>query len=178
MSTSPSPSPAPAPRKLVVDRYAEGGLLLPQASSNLTPELSTARPGPGAWSIAELVAHLLDADLVLAERMKRVIAEDDPPLLAFDEAAWVDRLDSHAMPVDEAAALFAANRKWMARVLGAQEDRAFARSGIHSEIGRITLAELVVKANSHLDHHLKFLYAKRANLGVSLYPRYSGNPGH
>ena len=25
----------------------------------------------------------------------------------------------------------------------------------------------------HLDYHLKFLYAKRANLGVSLYPRYS-----
>ncbi len=168
----------PDPRKAVLDRYAEGGLLLPQASSNLTADLSTARPGPGLWSIAELVAHLLDADLVLAERMKRVIAEDDPPLIAFDEAAWVDRLDSHAMPVDEATALFAANRKWMARVLGAQGEAAFARSGVHAELGRMTLAELIVKANGHLDHHLKFLYAKRANLGVSLYPRYSGNPGH
>ncbi len=171
-------SPSPDPRKLVVDRYAEGGPLLPVAAANLTAELATARPGPGAWSIAELVAHLLDADLVLAERIKRVIAEDDPPLISFREDAWVDRLDSRAMPVDEAAALFAANRKWMARVLRAQEDKAFARSGVHSELGRMTLAEIVVKASSHLDHHLKFLYAKRANLGVALYPRYSGNLGH
>ncbi len=59
----------------VIDRYADGGLILVQAASGLTPEHATARPGPGHWSIAELVAHLADADLVLADRMKRVIAE-------------------------------------------------------------------------------------------------------
>ena len=36
-----------------------------------------------------------------------------------------------------------------------------------------TLAKLVAGYVSHLDYHLKFLYAKRANLGMSLYPRYS-----
>ena len=82
------------------------------------------------------------------------------------------------MPVDEAAALFAANRRWMTRVLRAQDESAFARAGLHSQIGPITLAETLVKATSHLDHHLKFLYAKRANLGVAIYPRYAANPGH
>jgi len=168
---------SPDPRQLVIDRYAEGGLLLAQAASGLTPEQARARPDPGAWSIAELVAHLLDADLVLADRMKRVIAEEDPPLPAFDHDAWVARLDSHAMPVDEAAALFAANRKWMARVLRAQDESAFARFGVHSQTGRQTLAEILVKAANHLDHHLKFLYAKRAKLGVAVYPRYAANPG-
>jgi uncharacterized damage-inducible protein DinB len=165
------------PRKPVIDRYAEGGPLLIQAASNLSPELATARPIPGTWSIAEVVAHLLDADLVLAERMKRLIAEDSPRLEAFDENAWIARLDSNAMPVDEAAALFAANRKWMARILRAQGESAFARSGIHSEAGRVTLAEVLVKAANHLDHHLKFLYAKRAKLGVAIYPRYTANTG-
>jgi hypothetical protein len=32
----------------------------------------------------------------------------------------------------------------------------------------------VVTYVNHLDHHLKFLYGKRANLGVSIYPRYAG----
>jgi hypothetical protein len=26
---------------------------------------------------------------------------------------------------------------------------------------------------NHLDHHLRFLYAKRANLGVAIQPRYT-----
>ena len=98
--------------------------------------------------------------------------------MAFDENAWMARLDSHAMPVDEAAALFAANRRWMARILRAQDEAAFARAGVHSEAGRMTLAECLVKATNHLDHHLKFLYAKRAKLGVAIYPRYTANPGH
>jgi uncharacterized damage-inducible protein DinB len=165
------------PRKAVIDRYAEGGPLLIQAASNLSTELAREHPIPGTWSIAEVVAHLLDADLVLADRMKRVIAEESPSLPAFDEGAWIARLDSDAMPVDEAAALFAANRKWMARILRAQDEPAFARSGVHSEVGRVTLAEILVKAANHLDHHLKFLYAKRAELGVAIYPRYTANTG-
>ncbi len=168
----------PDPRKLVIDRFADGGPILAQASSNLTPEQATARPGPGDWSIAELVAHLLDSDLVLSDRMKRLIAEENPSLQAFDENAWLARLDSHAMPVAEAADLFAANRRWMARILRSQDEPAFARAGVHSEVGRVTLAEVLVKAANHLDHHLKFLYAKRAKLGVAIYPRYTANPGN
>ncbi len=170
-------SASPDPRKVVIDRFADGGPLLVQASANLTPEQATARPGPGDWSLAELVAHLLDSDLVLSDRMKRIIAEDNPVLQAFDEGAWIVRLDSNAMPADEAAALFAANRRWMARILRAQGEAAFARAGLHTEAGRVTLAEILVKTANHLDHHLRFLYAKRANLGLALYPRYTSNPG-
>lgn len=157
----------------VIDRYAAGGPLLVYAVSGLAPEHETARPGPGAWSIAEVVAHMLDADLVIADRMKRVIAEDAPTLQAFDENAWIRRLHSHAMPVEEAVNLFAANRHWMTRLLRMCSETDFARSGIHSEAGRKTLAELLAGAVGHVDHHLRFLYGKRANLGTALLPRYT-----
>ncbi len=170
MSQAPGNNP-------VLDRFADGGPLLVQAVSNLTPEQAREHPIPGTWSIAEVVAHLLDSDLVLADRRKRIIAEDSPSLLAFDENAWIARLDSDAMPVDEAAALFAAHRRWMVRILKAQDEATFARAGVHSEAGRQTLAEVLVKATNHLDHHLKFLYAKRAKLGVAIYPRYTANTG-
>ena len=159
----------------VIDRYAAGGPLLVYAASDLTPEQEQARPGPGAWSIAELVAHLLDSDLVLADRMKRVIAEDMPVLQAFNENAWIERLDSHAMPVEEAVNLFAAQRHWMTRVLRNCRDDDFARAGMHTETGRKTLADLLAGSVGHLDHHLRFLYAKRANLGVAVPPRYSAS---
>jgi uncharacterized damage-inducible protein DinB len=157
----------------VIDRYAAGGPLLVYATAGLAREHETTPIGPGTWSIAQLVAHLLDADLVLADRMKRVIAEDEPALLAFDENRWIDRLDSQSMLVEEAVNLFTANRHWMTRVLRKCTEADFARAGIHSEAGRKTLADLVVGSVGHVDHHLRFLFAKRAALGVALIPHYS-----
>ena len=80
-------------------------------------------------------------------------------------------------PSTKRPALFAANRKWMARILRSQDESIFARAGTHTEKGRQTLTEVLVYATNHLDHHLKFLYAKRAQLGVSIYPRYTANTG-
>jgi len=157
----------------LIDRYAAGGSVLVYAAGNLTPEQERARPGPGDWSIAELVAHLVDSDVVAANRMKWVIAEPEPGLLNMDETAWVERLHSQEMPVEEAVNLFVANRHWMTRVLRGCAEEDFARAGHHSVRGRVTLAELVTTYVNHLDHHLRFLYAKRANLGVSLQPKYS-----
>ncbi|CAN5860771.1 hypothetical protein BH23PLA1_BH23PLA1_20470 [soil metagenome] len=162
--------------KKLIDRFAAGGPLLAYAASGLNPEQETARPGPGAWSIAELVVHLVDSDLVATERMKRVIAEDGPTLLAFDESAWNDRLGAQSMPVEEAINLFVANRQWMTRILRRCPEADFARAGNHSENGRMTLAQLLATYANHVDHHLKFLYAKRANIGMSIYPRYTANP--
>ena len=69
--------------------------------------------------------------------------------------------------------MWLANRRWIATVLRGCEDSDFARAGTHTERGRMTLAELVSGYTTHLDHHLRFLYAKRANLGAAVQPRYS-----
>ncbi len=159
----------------LIDRYAAGGPLLVYATSGLAREHEIARIGPGTWSIAQLVSHLLDSDLVLADRMKRVIAEDEPVLQAFDENRWIERLDSQSMPVEEAVNLLAAQRHWMTRILRNCSETDFNRAGIHTEAGRKTLADLVVTCVSHIDHHLRFLFAKRAALGVALIPHYSND---
>ena len=157
----------------LIGRYELGAELLAYAVQGLTEEQGRERIGPGAWSVAELVAHLLDCDLAYADRMKRVIAEDDPTLLAFDQDAWLVRLGSAEMPVVEAVALLAANRRWMARVFKRLDEPDFARAGVHSELGPTTLAAFIARISNHVDHHLNFLYAKRGNLGVSIYPRYT-----
>ncbi|WP_165245033.1 DinB family protein [Paludisphaera soli] len=157
----------------LIDRYALGPAILEYAVYGLSDQLVLARPGPGAWSIAELVAHLADSDVVASDRMKRVIAEPEPTLLAYDESAWNDRLDMQQAPIEQAVALFAANRRWTERILRHATEADFARYGMHTEKGKVTLADLVVTYVNHLDYHLKFLYGKRANLGVAIQPRYS-----
>lgn len=157
----------------VIDRFEALGPLVGYAASGLSPEQERARPGPGGWSITELVVHLLDSDLVAADRIKRLIAEENPMLLAYDQDAWTARLRTNELPVAEAAELFALNRRWVARLLRNCTEADFARRGVHSEDGPVTLAKMVAKYITHIDYHLKFLYAKRANLGAAIYPKYS-----
>jgi len=44
---------------------------------------------------------------------------------------------------------------------------------MHSQAGAMTLKTIIEKANSHFDHHIKFLYAKRANIGKSVHEIYT-----
>lgn len=159
----------------LVERYALGGELLTYAAQGLSAEHLHARPGPGDWSPMELIAHLCDSDLVASDRMKRVIAEENPPLLAYDESAWIARLHPHGLSAEDAVALFAQNRRWTASILRQCGPEDFARAGMHSENGRKTLADLVTTYINHLDYHLRYLYGKRSNLGVAIYPRYSSD---
>jgi hypothetical protein len=163
-------TPMPRPD---IDRYARGIGLLSRATAGLTPEAFQQHPGPGDWSIAQVVLHLVDSDLVGSDRMKRVIAEDNPPLLAYDENKWAAGLFYQDQPVDIAIALFDLNRRQMLEVLRRLDDSAFNRSGLHSERGRETLAELVQIYIQHLDHHLKFIYEKRQRLGCPVAAKYS-----
>ena len=160
-------------RSDVIDRYELGGKILIAAVAGIPPDRARERVGPGTWSVAELVAHMVDSDLVGIERMKRVIAEENPTLQAYDENAWIARLSPNETPVDEAVALFAANRVAMARILRTCTEADFARVGRHTEDGEKSLAKFLATYVSHLDGHLRFLYGKRGTLGFGMVPRYA-----
>ncbi len=157
----------------LIEAYVACGPRLRQAVAGLTREDLTARPGPGNWSILELVLHLADSDAIAIDRMKRMLIEDNPPLLYADETAYVDRLFSHEQSLEDALILFEVGRRQFARVLRQLPDEAFARRGTHNRRGTMTVGGMVEDYIRHTDHHLKFLYDKRARLGKSATPALS-----
>lgn len=148
-----------------IERFERGGQDLREAVTGLSRETLTARPGPGIWSILELVIHVVDSDAIVIDRMKRIITEDVPQLLNADEGAYVTRLHSHDQSLDDAIVLFEVGRRQLARVLRLLPDEAFDRTGNHDVTGTVTLGGLVAAYSDHLDHHMKFLHAKLATLG-------------
>jgi len=152
----------------VIEAYAAGPAKVRAAVAGLTREELTARPGPGKWSILEVVVHLADSDAISIDRMKRILTEDNPQLLYADETAYVDRLFTHDQDLEDALTLMEAGRRQWARVLRKLPDAAFERAGTHNRRGRVTLGEMVASYVGHIDDHLKFVVGKRANLGKPL----------
>ena len=114
-----------------------------------------------------MVVHLQDAEAVAIDRMKRIIAEDKPLLVGYDENKYTANLFYDEQSVEAAAQMVDAGRRQFARVLRRIPASAWEKFGIHNEKGKVTLREQVEMYNGHLDHHLKFVYEKREKLGKS-----------
>jgi uncharacterized damage-inducible protein DinB len=152
----------------LIEQYVAGGPKLRRAVEGLTRQDLLAKPGPGDWSIQELVIHLLDSDYIAIDRMKRMLIEDNPALLYADETAYVQRLHCDEQSLEDALLLFEVGRRQFARVLRKLTDEAFERHGTHNRRGKVTVGGIVADYIAHVDDHLKFLHAKRERLGKPL----------
>jgi len=150
----------------LIDNYLAGVNALRSAVRGLSREQLEARPVPGKWSTLEVVCHLSDFDPILADRMKRVIAEDRPPLLGADEKRFATALAYHRRDLEEELALIERTRSQMARILRTLPAEAWQREGVHNERGPLTLERLLTVAANHIPHHVKFIHDKRQALGL------------
>ena len=71
-----------------IDDYVSGPALLRQTVAGMTQEQLIARPIPGKWSTLEVICHLADFEIIGADRIKRVIAENEPTLFGGDEKVF------------------------------------------------------------------------------------------
>jgi hypothetical protein len=150
----------------LIDNYLAGPRVLRQAVAGLTREQLLARPVPGKWSALEVVCHLADFDPIIADRMKRVIAEERPQLIGADENRFAAALAYHERDLEEELVLIERTRAQMARILRTLKPEALRRVGVHNERGPRTLEDLLKGATDHIPHHVKFLADKRRALGL------------
>jgi hypothetical protein len=157
----------------LVEHYARGGEQLALAIRGLDREDMLVRPPEdakvGLWSIQQVVLHLQDSDLIAADRMRRVIAEDNPTLIGFDETKFATNLFYDEQDAKDAVTLVELSRRQLARVLRKLPDSAFDRAGTHNERGRVTLVGLLKDYHQHLEHHIGFIHKKRAWMGKEMW---------
>ena len=149
-----------------IDDYASGSALLRQAVAGMPLEQLLARPIPGKWSTLEVICHLADFEIVFADRIKRIIAEDEPTLLSGDEKLFAARLAYHERNAEEELLLIEQIRKQVARILRTLKSEDFKRRGIHSELGPIILDVMIERITGHIPHHLQFIEEKKRALGI------------
>ncbi len=148
----------------LIDAYLAGAKQLREGVAGISAEQVKLRPIPGKWSTLEVVCHLADFEIVFADRIKRVIAEDEPPLPSGDENLFAARLAYHDRELGNELALVDAIRAQVAAILTSLKPEDFGRRGIHSEAGPLSLETLVTRATGHVTHHLKFIAEKQRAL--------------
>ena len=117
-------------------------------------QLST-RPEPGKWSIAEILAHLVDAEIVGSWRMRLIIGSDGVPIQAFDQDVWAETFDYAGRDPKVSLEIFRVLRENNLRMLKALPKNLWENHGMHSERGRETVSHLVRMFAGHDLNHLE-----------------------
>jgi uncharacterized damage-inducible protein DinB len=150
----------------LISDYLAGPEQLRQAISGMSAEQLSATPVPGAWSTRQVICHIADFEPIYADRMKRVIAEESPQILAGDPDQFAARLAYDRRDLDEELELISVVRRQMGTILLGLSPEQFQRTGHHSRDGALTLETLLKRITGHVPHHLKFIQDKRTALGL------------
>lgn len=117
------------------------------------------RPARGEWSVTEVLGHLLDAEVTLGFRIRKLAAEPGAAVVAWDQDRWTDGLrHRRADPRTLAAAygtLRAANVDQVRRMSPAQRRAA----GRHPEYGRLRVEQILTHWAEHDLNHLEQIRA-------------------
>jgi hypothetical protein len=113
----------------------------------------STRPDPTTWSPHEVIAHLRDAQGVLALRVERILEEDDPDLEA--QMVWSWNAAPRSATTDEALQAYLTSRRDVLARLHAAPPEAWWRTGRHAEFGRLTLTQQVSYFAAHEPTHLR-----------------------
>jgi uncharacterized damage-inducible protein DinB len=116
-------------------------------------QLST-RPEPGKWSIAKILAHLADGEIVDTWRLRLVIGQNGAPIQAFDQEVWAETFDYPRRDPKVSLETFRALREENLRMLKALPKNLWENHGMHSERGKETVAHIVRMFAGHDLNHL------------------------
>src|SRR6185369_1721406 len=141
----------------LLERFRRGPEVVASALTGVSGVEEDFVTAPGKWSIRQIAAHLADAELVGAHRLRQVIAEDNPTLIAFDQDAWTKNLDYSRRKAEQSVDTFRRIRTENYELLKAVPDSAWVRAATNTENGPMTLRRLLEGYAGHAESHARQL---------------------
>lgn len=146
----------------LVAQYRVGYQIIVDALGNMRDDEWDARPFPDEWTVREIVHHLADSEMNSAIRLRMMIAADEPALQAYDQDVFARKLFYGQRPVDASLRAFQAARDSTAEILEQLTSEQWARTAVHSELGRITVDDWLETYAAHAPEHADQIRRTRA----------------
>jgi predicted transcriptional regulator len=143
----------PERRAAMVAQYEAGPGVLREAVAGLTDAQLDHRPADGGWTPREVVQHVADSEMTSAIRLRRLIAEDEPLIVAYDGDEFARRLHYADRPIGPALAAVDAARATTAQILHGLTEAEWGRMGTHSDAGAYGVQEWLETYSVHCHDH-------------------------
>jgi hypothetical protein len=144
--------------------YVEGqdGLKVQKATAGKLKKLMQSltrsqlkwKPEPGKWSITEIMAHLVDAEIVGSWRMRCTAGTSGTTIQPFDQDVWASLFQYGKRDAQQSLEVFRVLRENNHAMLKALPPEVWDNYGMHLERGKETLSHVVHMFAGHDTNHL------------------------
>src|SRR5690348_9174913 len=112
------------------------------------------RPAPDKWSVAEILAHLADTEIVVGWRIRSILAAPGTPIQAFDQDAWAAVGNYAKRDPRKSVGQFRAVREANLALLKSLSPEQRNHFGLHAERGEESLDRIARMIAGHDLNHL------------------------
>jgi hypothetical protein len=141
-----------ARRDALVANYKDGYAQVMSALDGATDEELDRQPAPGKWTPREIVHHLADSEMTSAIRLRRLLAEDAPVIVGYDQEEFARKLH-YARPIDASLEALKGARATTTEILERMTEAEWAREGTHTESGHYTVLQWLEIYAVHAHDH-------------------------
>ena len=117
------------------------------------------RPAPNKWSIAEIVCHLADGELVAGLRMRLILGAPGTPITPFDQDVWVTALHYDQRDPRKALEHFRVLREANLALLKTLTPDQWKLVGMHGERGPESIETMARMFAGHDINHTRQIEA-------------------
>ena len=127
-------------------------------------ELLDRAPAAGYWSVAQVVHHLADAEMIASVRLRELVVGSEFEWLAWDPETYAGQLLYDVRPPEDALTVVLALRHLNSRLLASLPAEAWLRTASDADGVTVDLAEWVRRSVEQLQ--AKVLQGRRAVIGM------------
>lgn len=119
-----------------------------------SPKELQKRPKPEKWSVAEIIAHLAEVEIVLAYRMRMILSFNGTPIQSMDQDLWAKNAGYIIADPKSAIEYFKVQRERNLALLDSLSKEQWSQYGVHAERGKESIADIVNLYGGHDLNHL------------------------
>ena len=140
----------------VVKLQAAAPARLAKMLKGVPPDKARKRPAPEKWSIAEIVVHLADTEVVFGYLIRAIVGEPEGARIdGFDQDAWLAALHYEKRDMKKCFSEFRAFREANVALLKTLAPEQWKICGTHKVRGRETMKTVVTMFAGHDINHFQ-----------------------
>jgi DinB superfamily len=112
------------------------------------------RPEPAKWSVAEILAHLTDTELVSGFRIRLTLGLNGTPIQGFDQDVWAEKFNYGKRDPARSLQIFRVLRENNLALLKSVPKAMWENYGVHSERGMETVTRITEMVAGHDINHM------------------------
>lgn len=143
-------------RARMIEQSVEGAL------AGATDAELDARPAPEEWTAREIVHHLADSEMTSAIRLRRLLAEENPTIVGYDQEEFARRL-RYDRPLEGSLLAFKGARESTVPLLRTLTEEEWNRAGTHTESGPYSVETWLHIYVAHGQDHAEQIRRARAS---------------